>query len=193
MPAPASVTLGNLLQSYDGTAKSVSITTVPPFLGCFVFYNGSGNAPTNASTYTVIGTITDPNYQGGATNTLTIITGLTVDTSQTLRTVDARWFGLNTAAWDGYLDTPETISALTELGTRILRWPGGSWGDIYHESAPPNNGWGSFTTNFIHVATSIHAQAFMTANYGTGTTNEAADWVRHEHNQQRPVQVLGSR
>ena len=178
MPAPASVTLGNLLQSYDGTAKSVSITTVPPFLGCFVFYNGSGNAPTNASTYTVIGTITDPNYQGGATNTLTIITGLTVDTSQTLRTVDARWFGLNTAAWDGYLDTPETISALTELGTRILRWPGGSWGDIYHESAPPNNGWGSFTTNFIHVATSIHAQAFMIANYGTGTTNEAADWVR---------------
>ena len=178
LPAPAYMTLGNLLQSYDGTPKGVSATTTPSNLAFYVTYNGSVVLPANAGTYTVIGTITDPDYLGGATNTLTIVNGLTLDTSQTLRTVEARWFGLNTAAWDGYLDTPDTISALTELGTRILRWPGGSWGDIYHESAPPNNGWGSFTTNFIHVANSIHAQVFMIANYGTGTTNEAADWVR---------------
>jgi alpha-N-arabinofuranosidase len=103
---------------------------------------------------------------------------LNLDPTQVARTADARWFGLNTAAWDGYLDSSDTVSALAELGTQVLRWPGGSWGDIYHEYAPPNSGYGSYTTNFIHIATNAHAQAFMIANYGTGTSNEAADWVR---------------
>ena len=35
-------------------------------------YNGSTNAPTNAGSYAVIGTVDDPNYQGSATNTLVI-------------------------------------------------------------------------------------------------------------------------
>ena len=35
-------------------------------------YNGSPNAPTNAGSYTVIGTINDLNYAGSATNTLVI-------------------------------------------------------------------------------------------------------------------------
>jgi hypothetical protein len=35
-------------------------------------YNGSANAPTNAGSYTVIGTINDANYQGSATNMLVI-------------------------------------------------------------------------------------------------------------------------
>jgi catalase (peroxidase I) len=37
-----------------------------------ITYNGSASAPTNAGSYTVIGTITDANYQGSATNTLVI-------------------------------------------------------------------------------------------------------------------------
>jgi hypothetical protein len=37
-----------------------------------VTYNGSAGAPTNAGTYTVIGAINDPYYQGSATNTLVI-------------------------------------------------------------------------------------------------------------------------
>jgi hypothetical protein len=37
-----------------------------------ITYNGSANAPTNAGSYTVIGTINDANYQGSATNTLVI-------------------------------------------------------------------------------------------------------------------------
>ena len=35
-------------------------------------YNGSANAPTNAGSYTVIGTVNDANYQGNTTNTLII-------------------------------------------------------------------------------------------------------------------------
>jgi hypothetical protein len=33
--------------------------------------------------------------------------------------------------------------------------------------------------NFVHVATNVGAQAFITVNYGTGSTNEAAAWVAY--------------
>ncbi len=66
------VTLGSLSQTYDGTAKAAAATTAPTGLTINLTYNGSANAPTNAGSYTVIGTINDANYQGNATNTLVI-------------------------------------------------------------------------------------------------------------------------
>ena len=33
--------------------------------------------------------------------------------------------------------------------------------------------------NFVHVATNVGAQAFITVNYGSGTSNEAAAWVKN--------------
>ena len=71
-PTVAIVTLGNLNQIYDGTAKSVSVTTAPPGLTVNLTYNGSINAPTNIGNYTVIGTVIDAYYKGSATNTLAI-------------------------------------------------------------------------------------------------------------------------
>ncbi|MEI6396055.1 MAG: MBG domain-containing protein, partial [Verrucomicrobiota bacterium] len=68
----ATVDLSNLRQIYDATAKPVSVTTDPPDAAVSVTYNGGADAPTNAGSYTVVGTITDPSYYGGATNTLVI-------------------------------------------------------------------------------------------------------------------------
>ena len=68
----ATVTLGNLAATYDGTAKSASATTNPANLGVTFTYNGSATAPTAAGSYTVVGTINDSNYQGSATDTLVI-------------------------------------------------------------------------------------------------------------------------
>ena len=68
----ATVTLGNLSQTYDGIAKSVTYTTSPSNLTVILTYNGSSLAPTNAGSYIVIGTISDPVYYGSATNTLVI-------------------------------------------------------------------------------------------------------------------------
>ena len=87
--SPATVTLGNLSQTYDGTAKAVSVTTAPPSLLVHVTYDGLANAPTNVGTYTVIGTINDAIYAGAATNTLSIVvpydpTGVTAAQSATL-------------------------------------------------------------------------------------------------------------
>ncbi len=110
---------------------------------------------------------------------------LIVNASQPIRTADARWFGLNAAVWDGYYDTPTTVSLLNELGTHIIRLPGGSLSDEYHwvldQSGTNTFRWGTSLANFIHVITnaSVNAQAIVTVNYGTGTPQEAAAWVAY--------------
>ena len=70
--AQATVTLGNLTQTHDGSAKSVTVTTTPPGLPVTVTYNGSPNAPAAPGTYEVVATVNDANHQGSATGTLTI-------------------------------------------------------------------------------------------------------------------------
>ncbi|MFZ0828148.1 MAG: alpha-L-arabinofuranosidase [Verrucomicrobiia bacterium] len=113
------------------------------------------------------------------------IVHVSVNAANLVRKVDSRVFGINTAAWDGYLDTPGTSSILTNINNQALRWPGGSWGDGYHwtneawmDGATNARTWGSFTTNFIHVATNTLAQVYMIANYGSSTPAEAAFGVR---------------
>ncbi|HEY4414311.1 MAG TPA: alpha-L-arabinofuranosidase [Verrucomicrobiae bacterium] len=107
---------------------------------------------------------------------------VTINATNRIRTADARWSGLNTAVWDSNLDTPQTTNLLSEIGAKILRFPGGSLSDEYHwgTGRSLNNTWqwGTFFTNFIHVATNVGAQALITVNYGTGTPAEAAAWVR---------------
>ena len=70
--ASVRVILGNLTQTYDGTAKPVTVTTIPPGLVVDVTYDGSPFAPTNVGTYTLVGTVNDACYQGATTNLLTI-------------------------------------------------------------------------------------------------------------------------
>jgi hypothetical protein len=69
----AAIDLTNLVQTYDGTARSVTATTTPPGLAVELRYNGSLNAPTNVGIYTVVGMVKDLRFQGSATNTLTIL------------------------------------------------------------------------------------------------------------------------
>ena len=111
------------------------------------------------------------------------IVNVSISTTQSLRSVDARWFAVNTAIWDNQFDTAQTIAFLKEMGTLALRFPGGSLSDYYHwASARRHDGYQWDPTkfaNFIHVATNVGAEAFITVNYGTGTPEEAAAWVRH--------------
>jgi len=66
------VILGNLSQTYDGTAKTVTATATLTNVAINLTYNGNSFAPTNVGSYTVVGTISDANYAGSATNTLVI-------------------------------------------------------------------------------------------------------------------------
>jgi hypothetical protein len=105
--------------------------------------------------------------------------------SQSVRKVDGKVFGINQVAWDSTVNTPTSAAVLKDIGATCLRWPGGSWGDGYHwtneawsaGATGPRN-WGSFSPDFIALATNTHSQAFIIINYGTSTPEEAAYGVR---------------
>jgi hypothetical protein len=69
---PATVTLSNLNQTYDGTSKLVTVTTDPVGLAVTITYGGSIIPPFELGSYAVVATITDPNYTGTASGTLVI-------------------------------------------------------------------------------------------------------------------------
>jgi pectate lyase len=70
--APATVTLGDLSQTYDGTAKAASATTAPGGLAVELTYDGSPNAPVSAGSYAVSATVNDPIYAGETAGTFVI-------------------------------------------------------------------------------------------------------------------------
>ena len=110
---------------------------------------------------------------------------VSVNASQAVRTVSGRIFAINQVGWDPNVNTPATKAVLNDIGSTCLRWPGGSLGDIYHwtnEAWPtgatsPQTG-GSFSPDFIALATNTHSQAFIIVNYGSSTPEEAAYGVR---------------
>ena len=59
--ATALVTLSGLYQTYDGTAKPVTVNTTPSNVTVTVTYNGSVSIPINAGSYTVVGTVNNAN------------------------------------------------------------------------------------------------------------------------------------
>ncbi|NTW81630.1 MAG: S8 family serine peptidase, partial [Geobacteraceae bacterium] len=72
--AAATLTLGDLTQTYDGTPKAATVTTSPAgLIGVAVTYDGSAVPPSAIGSYAVVATLTNDNYQAAnATGTLVI-------------------------------------------------------------------------------------------------------------------------
>src|SRR5262249_50464254 len=105
-----------------------------------------------------------------------------IDVKKRIRRVDPRTFGLNTAIWDGVFATADTAGLLAELDIQALRFPGGSLSDEYHwktNSTDAVSSWQTSFDAFASIAQPARAQVFITVNYGSGTPEEAADWVRY--------------
>ena len=74
---PANIILNGLptnphSEQYDGNPYVITATTKPSGLSYIVTYNGSTTPPTNAGTYTVVGTIDDNFYAASTTSTFII-------------------------------------------------------------------------------------------------------------------------
>jgi sugar lactone lactonase YvrE len=67
-PATATVALSNLTQTYTGSALSPTVATTPSGLS----YNLTGAPDTNAGSYAVTATVSNPNYTGSASGTFVI-------------------------------------------------------------------------------------------------------------------------
>ena len=68
----ATVTISNLNQTYNGSARPVTASTEPSGLAVDITYDGSSSAPAAPGSYAVAAQVNDPFYQGSAAGTLTI-------------------------------------------------------------------------------------------------------------------------
>jgi hypothetical protein len=81
--ASATITLGNLLNVYDGNPKPASYTTTPPGLGVSITYKQGDitvDVPIQEGSYNVNAVITDSNYIGSQTGILIIYPSITITT-----------------------------------------------------------------------------------------------------------------
>jgi hypothetical protein len=110
-------------------------------------------------------------------------TTVTVNARAGLATVPATGIGVNDAVWDNQLGTTAISDLLKSAGVQMMRYPGGSYGDIYHwrdNTAPggfvaPNTDFNTFMGSVQRVG----AQPIIITNYGTGSPEEAAAWVQY--------------
>ena len=176
--------LANTWQQYTIPLSALGVANVTNFTG-FAIQDSAGSAES-------IFYLDDIQLVSAAAPTLT---HLTVNAGQPIRVADARWFSMNTAIWDSAFDTPLTLTVLTNMGTRALRFPGGSASDEYHwvfnRSDDNNWSWATSLPSFIHVITNLNEQAMITVNYGTGFANEAAAWVAYVNATTANSQSLG--
>ncbi len=70
--ASASIVLGATSQPFNDAPRPVSVTTTPSGLATVVTYDGDTVVPSAIGSYVVVATITDPNYTGSVSGTLTI-------------------------------------------------------------------------------------------------------------------------
>nr|WP_282778246.1 alpha-L-arabinofuranosidase C-terminal domain-containing protein [Phaeodactylibacter xiamenensis] len=90
----------------------------------------------------------------------------------------------------------DVVEALRELSIPNLRWPGGCFADTYHwkdgigpkEERPSilNIWWGnvrednSFGTHeFLNMCELLGTEPYLSANVGSGTPQELADWIKY--------------
>jgi LPXTG-motif cell wall-anchored protein len=109
---------------------------------------------------------------------------VSVDAGTSLGTVPSSGVGLNTGVGDEHMGDPKVISLMKAAGVRQLRFPGGSGADDYHwkTHTMSNGGWivpNTTFDRFMATAKKVGAQPILTANYGSGTPQEAADWVKY--------------
>jgi hypothetical protein len=120
---------------------------------------------------------------GPAVHASTAVVNVTINADEGLGTVPDTAYGLNQAVWDAQMNTAASVNLLSQAGIEMMRYPGGSYGDIYNwqtNTAPggyvaPGTGF----DQFMSTVNSVGAQAILIANYGSGTPQEAADWVQY--------------
>ncbi len=108
---------------------------------------------------------------------------VTIDAAAGLGAIPAHAIGLNTAVYDGYMNDTAIPPLLKAAGVDALRYPGGSYSDIYNWQTQTAAAGGYVAPNtsfsdFMATANAAGAAPIITVNYGTGTPSLAAAWVQ---------------
>ncbi|MGW1809611.1 cellulose binding domain-containing protein [Streptomyces sp. NPDC002078] len=109
---------------------------------------------------------------------------VSVDAALQLATVPTTGVGVNIPVYDANMNSAATPGLLSTAGINTVRYPGGSHSDVYHWQTgtadagayvAPNTGFDAF----MGTVRAAGAQPIITANYGSGTPQEAAAWVQY--------------
>jgi hypothetical protein len=164
--------LVNVWQQYFVPLSALGVNNAANFTGFAIQDSAGGTEPTFYLDDIQLISSTTP-----------ALTHLNVNAGQIVRSADARMFGMNVAIWDSNLDSPTTLTELSNMGLQAVRFPGGSLSDefrwVTNRSVGANFTWFTSTPKFIHLVTNANVQPMITVNYGTGYTNEAAAWVAY--------------
>jgi hypothetical protein len=178
------------------TDVTAAIGTNPTTGSSVVTFTAAASVPAATTPVTITGT------SGSVTATTTIaltVNGystVTVNQTSTGLAVTNQLLGMNMAAWYDIVTNENAIlSAFQTAGIKAVRWPGGSWSDVYHwetntncQNAPYGGGTPDTNdtfANFVHdLAIPGGLDVALTADYGTNPTcnggglpSEAAAWV----------------
>ena len=89
-------------------------------------------------------------------------------------------FGINAALWDGDLLKPQTVDYVKAVNHAVLRYPGGLRADEDHwKEVLAKKDWMVDTDEFLEFCKQTNTTPMITVNFGTGTAEEAAEWVKH--------------
>lgn len=94
-------------------------------------------------------------------------------------------FGINAALWDGDLleargAKAQTADYVKRVNHGIIRYPGGLRADDDHwKEILDNKDWMVDTDEFLEWLKKTGSNAMFTVNFGSGTAEEAAAWVKH--------------
>jgi alpha-N-arabinofuranosidase len=90
----------------------------------------------------------------------------------------------------------DVVEALKKMKIPVLRWPGGCYADNYHwrdaigpktaRKQTENTSWGNVredngfgTHEFLDMCEMLDAEPYLAVNMGSGTVQEASDWVQY--------------
>src|SRR6202044_3592357 len=104
------------------------------------------------------------------------------------------WVGKDSAIPNVRGIRSDVVAALRDLHVPNVRWPGGCFGDEYHwrdgigahRPVTLNSNWGGVpepntfgTDEYFDFLNQIGAEAYVSVNVGSGTPQEAAEWMEY--------------
>jgi alpha-L-arabinofuranosidase len=133
---------------------------------------------------------------------------INVDLATQLATVAPELMSVHTSTYDNVLGAATTPPLLKAAGIRSLRYPGGSYGDIYHwsthttslvaDGTNPYVAAGAHFGAFVALMDAVGAGALITVNYGSnpqstgpGVPQEAAAWVAYANGDPASTTSIG--
>ncbi|MDX2149898.1 MAG: hypothetical protein SFV54_04130 [Bryobacteraceae bacterium] len=165
---------------------------------------GAGRAPERATSSPAV----PPSGSGGAmAATINIDAGRVIrQIPKTLYGMDLEWIWNSYMMWDEQQrrPNPELMRLAKELGVTVYRYPGGYYGDFYHwkngvgpvekrpemrhDAGSNDKSRANFGTDeALQFARDTGAELLITVNAGSGTAQEAAEWVKYVNGGNRRV------